>query len=486
MSYNSINGFRGYFCRNLQPICFLVAYFVLVVLGNLIYASPFGLRAIEAFGYPVATLKLNHIFTLGYWVLLFMPFVVTPMIVFLVKKTSVNLVECFAKKIPEMTKAWLIVLFSLSCIFVLSNFYKCGVFEIFQSGKDSVSSVEARFEIRERLHFGVFIVIQAIVPYLSYVAVTNLSKKGGAFWYVFSLVSILIASSFFVMINMKWPVVLYYVGVVLTIFVHTEKYAYTKAVVGGLIVIATYLLISTVVFRLAPEPMDNSVSTASAIHEKAHIDQHQAGSQEAKPPKLIVTEIVPKAIQPGGTNLAVSAERAAVVSEAAISATPMLMMHLLSRMSIVVPYYYQEFTDHPSACGGILAQARPGPVCRPSTYIYNKLFVSSNDQFIGLGTSPAAVHITGYAVGGWTVAIFALLCASVILGVLSCIPVNASSTVSAFGIVGALAGYHFSQIPGEGVIFYEHGLFWPFLLMAGYTCAVWLFNSKTMAAESAL
>src|SRR5690606_15069337 len=83
-----------------------------------------------------------------------------------------------------------------------------------------------------------------------------------------------------------------------------------------------------------------------------------------------------------------------------------------------------------------------------------------HDGFEGRGTAPAAVHISGYALGGWPIAIFALVCASIILGLLACLPQGASALIGAFGIMGAVAGYHFSQLPGEGPLFYDHGLVW--------------------------
>jgi hypothetical protein len=48
-------------------------------------------------------------------------------------------------------------------------------------------------------------------------------------------------------------------------------------------------------------------------------------------------------------------------------------------------------------------------------------------------------------------------------------PLTASATIGALAITGALAGYQFSQLPGEGPIFYDHGLFWTLLVIAAYT-----------------
>jgi hypothetical protein len=51
------------------------------------------------------------------------------------------------------------------------------------------------------------------------------------------------------------------------------------------------------------------------------------------------------------------------------------------------------------------------------------------------------------------------------------VPLDAGPTAGALVILGALTGYHLSQIPGEGVIVYEHGLVWVFLLIIGH--AIW-------------
>jgi hypothetical protein len=62
----------------------------------------------------------------------------------------------------------------------------------------------------------------------------------------------------------------------------------------------------------------------------------------------------------------------------------------------------------------------------------------------------------------------ALVAASLILGLFAALPLDRGSASGAVTILGALVGYHLSQIPGEGVVFYEHGLVWPTLLIAGY------------------
>jgi hypothetical protein len=454
--------FRYWFARNAQPICFLIAYFVLIVLGNLIFASPIGRQAIAISGYPLTILSLAHIFSVGYWVLLLMPFVVTPPIVYLVRRFGASILSKASGAFPEFSPLGFSICLLVAAAYILYQFNIHGVADLFLSGKDSVSSVEARFEIRSRLPFATFIVLQAIVPYLAYVAVINLIRSRGVFWVFASIISVIAASVFFVMINMKWPIVLFYAGVVVSIFMHTTRFAYLKTIVGAVCVVAIYLVVSTVVFRIAPPPPAVAVVTA----QPSVVKEASKAQAEVSPPMVEVPKPIANQSQIGGEQ----------VVEAAYSAAPILLMHVISRMSMPYPYYYQEFTDHPAACGGVLEQARPGPKCRPSFLIYNRMFSANDDKFLGLGTAPAAVHISGYAVGGWPLAVLGLICASLILGAFASLPLGANSTVSAFGIMGALAGYHFSQIPGEGVIFYEHGLAWTLLFIGIYAAASWAYS----------
>jgi hypothetical protein len=125
-------------------------------------------------------------------------------------------------------------------------------------------------------------------------------------------------------------------------------------------------------------------------------------------------------------------------------------------------------------CGGVLAQARRKPVCRPSELIYERIFGSEKhgtDDFERGGTSPMAVHVSGYALGGWPIALLALIAGSVLLGLFSALPIGKAPAADALVILGATAAYHLSQIPGEGVILYEHGLVWTFLLVSA--CFLW-------------
>jgi hypothetical protein len=56
------------------------------------------------------------------------------------------------------------------------------------------------------------------------------------------------------------------------------------------------------------------------------------------------------------------------------------------------------------------------------------------------------------------------------VGLFAALPLDRGPASGTLTISGTIGGY-LSQIPGEGVIFYEHGLLWVFLLMIAY--ALW-------------
>jgi len=250
---------------------------------------------------------------------------------------------------------------------------------------------------------------------------------------------------------MKWPVLLFYVSIVLTIFVFAKRHAYLKSAAGVVFVFLAFLEISALVYRMAPQPASAPapipVSTAQT------------------------TDTSKSALPPDSTNaIGRMSDSVLTTTSAASTYAPKIVLLAINRMAISYPYYYQVFTDEGSVCGGILAQARRQPACRPSQVIYERIFLINRtygtDKFESRGTSPQAVQISGYALGGWPVAMLALVAGSVILGLFSAVPLDKGAGSSVVIILGAVTGYHLSQIPGEGVIFYEHGLLWTLLLVA--------------------
>jgi hypothetical protein len=449
---------RAWVSANLQLVAFLGAYFVTTVAGNLIFATPFARQSLTASSSSDRFLSFPHTFTFGYWLLLLCPFVITPVIVLVTKRLTERRVAVLATALPDFTRRTYVIV-TLACFaFVIYRFWRADVASLFVSGNDAVSSVEARFTIRERIGFVTLTPLQALLPFLSIYALVRWQQSAERFWMAFTIANVLVLSVLLVMINMKWPVLLFYIAIVLTVFVYSRSHPYLKTAIGAVLVFFAFLLISTFVFRIA------SVTSSSA--EATSVIGHAPRASSRTP-------------APADAPLAEASERLLASTRVAPAYAPRLLMLALNRMAIAYPYYYQVFTEEGAVCGGILTQARRQPYCRPSEVIYTRIF--GKDGFEDRGTSPMAVHISGYALGGWPIALFALTAGSVILGLFAAVPLDRGPLLGALVILGGVSGYHLSQIPGEGVVFYEHGLFWVFLLLVAHT--LWRRIAPTVRLE---
>ena len=436
---------RAWVARNLQTLAFLGAYFVTTVAGNLIFASPLGARSLRLTEYSPRFLDFPNTFTPAFWALLLCPFVITPLIVVATRRVAGPWIRGGVRALPEFNRVVYVAVVSICFGYVIYRFWQADVARLFTSGANMASSIEARFTIRERIGFLTFVPLQALLPYLTWYAVIRALSSRQLFWIVCACIEFLLLTVLLVMTNMKWPLLLFYVSLVLTIFVYVRQRAYLKAVVGAVLVFLAFMGISTFVFRMAPpSPVAVGAPAAPVV-----------GATAGGPPAA------------ADANVSQASERVVATARSASTFAPTIVFSALNRMAVSYPYYYQVFTAEGAVCGGILAQAHRHPACRPSEMIYRRMFGSN--EFEHRGTAPLAAHISGYALGGWPIAILALVAASVILGLFSAVPLDNGAMTGSLIILGAVTGYHLSQIPGEGVIFYEHGLLWIGLLLLANT-----------------
>jgi hypothetical protein len=441
---------RRWVSNNLPTVAFLGTYFTTTVVGNLIFATSWAPDLLRAIGFPAGFLDYPRTFTFGFWALLFSPFLVTPIVAAATRRAVSGWVGAYVW--PEYRRSSYLVIAALCFGVVVYRFAAADVATLLGRAVDMDTSLEVRFRIRERLGFATLVALQAWLPFLTIYAVVRSIQSAEGFWRIVAIVEFFALSVLLVMLNMKWPVLLFYVSIVLTIFVFATRHAYLKGAAGAVFVFLAFLEISSLVYRLAPQP---------------------APAPGAPPVSTGQTTDTPKsAAQHGDSTNAIGriSDSVLTTTKAASTYAPRIVMLAMNRMAISYPYYYQVFSDEGPVCGGILAQARRQPACRPSQLIYERIFHTNRtygtDAFESRGTAPQAVHISGYALGGWPVAMLALAAGSVILGLFSAVPLDKGPASGVVTILGAVTGYHLSQIPGEGVIFYEHGLLWTLLLVA--------------------
>ncbi|VVQ05909.1 hypothetical protein PS910_04304 [Pseudomonas fluorescens] len=538
------NKLRAWLSTNLAPVVFLCAYFFTVVLGSFMYLMPSARPYLDMARFTSRIFEFDTLFSTGYWLLLLSPFVVTPLIVWLVRRVAQRPLQRVIDFFPEFTRTSYLVLLVMAYALVLYSFWHADAFKLFLAGGDFASSIEARFEIRERVSFFSMAVLMSNLHFLSIYSAVKWVREGGYWWGGVTIVNAVLVSILLVSLNMKWPIIIFYAGMVMAIFVYTRRYPFIKTAVGMVVLLLVYFMISAFVYRLSPAAatadspvttqverlddqaempssedeagVDSSLSEADAPAVKddnpykhtppEFVQQGKdksrserkvievAPDEPSEPPAQSSTDAaepstsseVPSAVPDESSSASSDESASAQGSNEAVSASglgstvvklgtavgehvPMMMFHAVNRMAIIYPYYYEIFTTKGQVCGGLLAQAQVGQKCRPSYYIYTDMF---DDQFNGRGTAPAAVHITAYALGGWPLAAVGLVCASLLLGIFASLPLSSNSIVGSMAITGGVVGYHLSQLPGEGPLFYDHGVFWTVLMLLGYAVLV--------------
>ncbi|EPJ2812477.1 hypothetical protein ACTHGN_005611 [Pseudomonas putida] len=447
------NKLRDWLSINIAPVIFLAAYFLTVVLGNIVYSLPGARVYLMSIPFTARIFDFKTLFSAGYWLLLLSPFVVTPIVVWLVRRLLQPTVLRVAGFFPEFTRSSYLLLLALCYSVVIYAFWRAEAFTLFFAGSDFTSSVEARFAIRERVSFFSMALLMSNLHFLSIYGAVKFVRKGGWWWGAITLVNAVVISVLLIVLNMKWPILIFYTGLVLAVFIYTPRHPFVKAAVGMLMLLLVYFLISAFVYRISPPTAEPGQQSPASELAPAQVENSQGP------------------VGPSGGKAELSAKGTEVIAlgSAIGGQVPQMMFHAINRMAISYPYYYEIFTQRGQVCGGLLVQAQVGQKCRPSFYVYAEVF---NDQFNQRGTAPAAVHITAYALGGWPLAAIGLLCASVLLGVFTSLPLNASSVIGALAVTGGVMGYHLSQLPGEGPLFYDHGVAWSVLMLLAYALVV--------------
>lgn len=454
---------REWVASNIATLIFLGFYSFTVVAGNALYATPVGSDLLKYSKFPTDLLEFPTSFTFGFWALLLLPYLAVPILVPPLKYLARRVVPPFTNVFPEFRRLDYTVIAIIAYAIAFRSLWKANAVGLSEHAATPIASINARFALLGGLSFVDQVFIQAIVPFLAFYAVVSALREGGLFWRSVSLVNITLASIILVLLNMKWPVLVFYVGIVSAIFVFSKQYAYSKALFGVITLVFLYLLISTYVFRWTavstPAPIQASTQTPKQfIREKPIVTL----KTESNAPLIIAkdaTEIAKKGNK-------IITDSGAVVKNA-IKYAPFLFGHVINRAAVAYPYYYNIFSEEGAVCGTLYRYVTPGKKpCVPSYLVYSHIF--PGDGFAGRGSAPEGPHITGYALGGWPGAFLGIFGTCVLLTIFCVLPYGSNAMTGAFAVVGATVGYHLSQLPGEGPIIYVHGFLWPFLLVSLY------------------
>jgi hypothetical protein len=440
---------RKHVTATLPLYVFLGVYFLTTTLANVLYATPIGRswpsRSITDFNWEM----VPGTFGPEFWLLLLVPFAVVPSMSLLTRRTLQRPAGLIAALAVEFPKTPYAILTAALYLYVIHAMIDAGAAGLMTSGTNAIDAVEARFEVLMRLGFWPQMVMQSLLTFLAVYALVSASRQGGWFWYLAALWHITALTACLILLNMKWPVVLFIFTLAVCVLVVARRFAVIKSASVFALGVATYLLMSVVLLRLVPAPPDaiatGSPSAAIATGSPSATPLVAARPDETRGPAAIAAD--PEYLMQ------------AVVQSREQAST--LVITALNRMAVAVPFYYSVFSREGLICGTILDRLvrKPSP-CQPSNVIYARMF--GDDGFGGRATAPAAVQISGYALGGWLGVLVGLLATGIAIGAFLVLwpAAQRSNMVATAFVMGGYAAYFWTQLPFEAALVYSHGLLW--------------------------
>lgn len=467
--------FRHWIRDNYAIIGFLGAYALLTVSANVIYLfADWGQSSVIGFSLS----QFPSAWTAGFWILLFMPFVVAPPVALATRRVLGKLVSRVSWILVEFRPVDYIVIVAGCYAYVIYAFWQADVSEIAFAGTGAFASVQARFNVQEALGYWPQMALKSILTFLAVYAFVAAIQTRRAIWISAFLINFFLLSFFLLLLNMKWPVLIFYVAIAGSAFLYSRKRPYLNALAGVAGLILAYIFVSIITLRLVPL----AVQPAAIVkpHEPPKIPMQDAQSMISQSlrtefaSRQIVTgsfeQPRPKALAEKPVNSAGLIGRLQGFVENSVHYAPLLIANGLNRMGISYPYYYQIFSEKGQICGtlGDRLQRKRNP-CQPSNLVYETIW--GEGGFGGRATAPAAAHISGYALGGWSGALIELIIVSIVLGTFMSLPGAAEMNVviATVAAMGGITGYFFSQLPVEGPIIYDHGILWWTMLILGYS-----------------
>lgn len=414
---------------------FLIAYFGTTLLGNILYSTSFGAE-LPSFNVDNYSLEeFRKPFKFQFWLLLLLPFLLCPVAIFVARITS-PLAATVAPWIPEIPKSFYLVLSGLLYIYAIRALFDASAFSRFMADGQATDAVENRFALLAAIGFLPQVALKSLLVFLSIYGTVRAARDNGWFWSAVTCANVTLLTACLILLNMKWPAVVFILTLGVCVFIVSRSHPYTKAIIVTVMGMTLYLTLSVAILRWFPPLDDDSLySTRGPRIER---------------------------------DTSIGLEN---IFRGSLAFAPKLMIGAVNRMAIAVPFYY-DFSDFSGpTCQPALSRLwikRPLS-CEPTLLVYSTLF--KDDGFAGRGTAPAAANIYGYALAGWPGAIISTLIAMTVIGLFLALwsPAQTNAVFAAAYIMGAYTGYFFSQLPIEGPIAYDHGMLWWALLVLAWS-----------------
>lgn len=436
--------------RYLPLATFLIAYFFLTVLMNLAFVFDGRLASASIAAFSLAKFPYH---TAGYWLLLFLPFLVAPPVALVARRLLRGPAEAVGRWTAEFSLFDYLVITGFCYAVVIAGMDRAGAWDLLQSATDARSAVIARFDLLNELRFYERFALQSLLIFLSLYSLVMALRSECVTWILLFVSNLVLTTSLLFLLNMKWPVVVFFGGITASTMLF-GRHRILATLAAGAAMVCMYLMVATVVLRIP-----DHASPSSGRFDTGKSSEADGSLENAL-------------------------KKAKGTVKAAKDASPMLAVSGLIRMALPFPYYYRTFTERGSVCGTIVDRlARRANPCQPSLLVYEEMF--QNDGFAGRGTAPAAVHITGYALSGWAGALTELILASIVIGGFMALPIGNNAVCGTAFVMGILGAYFFSQLPFEGPFVYDHGMLWWALLVLGYAafCSVRRLGRQSYAPQ---
>lgn len=452
--------------RSLSPLyIFLSAYFFTAVLGNIIYTTPWGqnwpARSIPEFSWS----NLPLTFGFEFWALVLLPFILTPLIAVFVGMLSQRSADAAIKFIPEISPtSYLAICVGLYAYAFYSLITAEALTHMLDSA-DAVRAVHARFALLSALGFKPLMTMKSLLVFMTIYACVRATREGEWFWYIAGILHTIILSACLILLNMKWPVLVFIIALGLCFFLFSRKHALIKTTIAITLGLVVYFLLSVLILRLAPVNGETSEPQNGTSITQGHLDRRGRVDTDTFEDRAMTRDDTFK-------DRAMTRDYASNVATTGVLRAPYLAVAAINRMAISVPYYF-DYSGVSADCPQSIKALWIGrPLsCEPTLLVYASMF--GDDGFTGIGTAPAAVHLYAYALDGWTGALIALALASIVLGLFLALwrGAQTNSVYAASFVMGGYTAYFFSQLPIEGPLIYDHGMVWWAFLVLGLSAA---------------
>jgi hypothetical protein len=576
------------FVGDFMPVLFFCAvYFLTIVVGNVIYLTPHGVEMAQFAGVSDAGTIFRHVATPSYWLLLLMPLLIVPAAAAFARSAvrPVLNVKLVAHAITEISLPIYTALSALIHGYCLYVILRANVVALSLTPADFAGSVELRYLIQARVGFAFRVVTNSVLPFLVLYAAFAAARTKRLEWWLFFAGGALLNSLYLIVLNMKWPVLVFWLINLVALSYITTRHLFAKVAAAAAIFFVGYVSVSIFVLGfeapshvivadippggelklasensllgpgvagvrletrddgiaftttptqdyqvasawirstrgaayriryiidvssgnvlvnvldggdtwLANRPVTESVGDVAfiakserfriiltgngAVASSGRIRELSVSQMPSDPaakdqasglglPSAALPEppvVVPPVIQQGVAGMLESIEEdgRAIAIETGLGHALRFSRALVNRMAIGIPFYYAEFSEKGWVCGTVWDRlARKPSPCSPAIHIYNRMY--PGDAFANRGTASAPVNISGYALGGWPVAVLATTLAGLLLGAFTAFGHDwgASSMRPAIWMMGAQVAYFLTQLPIEAAIVYDHGLVW--------------------------